>query len=84
MVGRGERERQNLTPNVFNMQDSSLKTTKMKNEFDAINVLTWIHTFRKLFDNGLCMWQAYIMRHTCLLQPLNMLATSLMFIPCII
>jgi len=33
----------NLIPNVYNMQDSSLKTTTMKNEFDAINVLTCAH-----------------------------------------
>jgi hypothetical protein len=48
----------NLIPNVYNKQDYSLKTTAMKNEFNAINVLTWVHTFRKLFDKDLCVWQA--------------------------
>jgi len=57
----------NLIPNVYDMQDSSLKTTTMKNEFDAINFLTCVHTFSKPFNNGLCVWQAYIMRDTCLL-----------------
>jgi hypothetical protein len=36
-----ERGGMNLITNVYNMQDSSLKTTTMKNEFNAINVLTW-------------------------------------------
>jgi hypothetical protein len=51
--GWGERERMKLIPNVYNMQNYSLTTTTMKNVFDAINVLTWVHTFSKPFNNGL-------------------------------